>query len=116
MISKLADKKCRPCEGGEEPLKGAQLEELRGQLGGKWEVVGEHHLEKTYEFENFRQALDFTNRVGEVAEEEGHHPDVYLAWGKVRLKIWTHKIDGLTESDFVLAAKVDRAVQVNQDR
>jgi 4a-hydroxytetrahydrobiopterin dehydratase len=64
-------------------------------------------LEKEYKFKNFREALDFTNRVGELAEEQGHHPDIYLAWGKVRLTVWTHKIDGLSESDFVLAAKAD---------
>jgi 4a-hydroxytetrahydrobiopterin dehydratase len=76
-------------------------------LGGGWRVVSNHHLEKEYEFPDFVKALDFTNRVGEVAEREGHHPDIHLSWGKVRLDIWTHKIDGLTESDFVLAAKAD---------
>ncbi|MGA8018147.1 MAG: 4a-hydroxytetrahydrobiopterin dehydratase [Desulfobacterales bacterium] len=63
---------------------------------------------REYKFKNFRQALDFTNRVGELAEEQGHHPDIYLSWGRVKLKIWTHKINGLTESDFIFAAKVDR--------
>jgi len=72
-------------------------------------VVDEHHLEKTFAFEDFRQALNYTNKVGEIAEHEGHHPDIYLGWGKVRLTIWTHKIDGLTESDFILAAKADEA-------
>lgn len=71
-------------------------------------MVDEHHLEKTYPFKDFREALAFTNRVGELAENQGHHPDIYLAWGKVQLKIWTHKIDGLTESDFVFAAKADQ--------
>ena len=70
-------------------------------------VIDEHHLEKKYKFSNFRQALAFTNQVGELAETEGHHPDIYLAWGKVKLTVWTHKIDGLTESDFIFAAKVD---------
>jgi 4a-hydroxytetrahydrobiopterin dehydratase len=65
-------------------------------------------LEKTYLFKNFAEALAFVNRVGALAEEQGHHPDVYLAWGRVRLEIWTHKIKGLTESDFVFAAKCDR--------
>jgi 4a-hydroxytetrahydrobiopterin dehydratase len=72
-----------------------------------WELVDGHHLSRTYSFDDFRQALHFTNRVGELAESEGHHPDIYLAWGKVRLEIWTHKIDGLRESDFILAAKSD---------
>ena len=70
-------------------------------------MVDEHHLEKEYRFRNFREALAFTNKVGEMAEAQGHHPDIYLAWGKVRLTVWTHKIDGLTESDFVFAAKAD---------
>jgi 4a-hydroxytetrahydrobiopterin dehydratase len=107
QISDLASKQCVPCKGGVRPLKGAILGTLEHQLGGGWRVVDQHHLEKEYKFKNFREALDFTNRVGELAEEQGHHPDIYLAWGKVRLTVWTHKIDGLTESDFVLAAKAD---------
>jgi 4a-hydroxytetrahydrobiopterin dehydratase len=107
-MSDLAAKDCVPCKGGVPPLKGEALRELQGQLGSDWQVVDEHHLEKTYRFKNFREALDFTDRVGELAERQGHHPDIYLAWGKVKLSIWTHKIDGLTESDFVLAAKADR--------
>ena len=106
-MSELAQQKCVPCRGGVPPLKGDEITALLGKLGGGWKVVNEHHLEKEYRFDDFRQALDFTNRVGEIAETEGHHPDVYLAWGVVRLTIWTHKIDGLTESDFVLAAKAD---------
>jgi len=78
------------------------------ELGGGWRVEGEHHLEKEYRFPDFRSALDFVNRLAEVAEREGHHPDVHLAWGRVRLEIYTHAIDGLSESDFVLAAKADR--------
>ena len=97
------------CRGGVPPLKGAQLQALAKQLGGGWRVVNEHHLEKDYAFKNFKEALAFTNAVGEIAEREGHHPDIHLAWGKVGLTIWTHKIDGLTESDFVLAAKADEA-------
>ncbi|MBI2132540.1 MAG: 4a-hydroxytetrahydrobiopterin dehydratase, partial [Candidatus Tectomicrobia bacterium] len=77
---------------------------------GGWRVVDEHHLEKEYKFPDFRKAMDFTVRVGELAERQGHHPDIYLAWGKVRLTIWTHKIDGLTESDFVFAAKADQVL------
>ncbi len=70
-------------------------------------MVDEHHLEKEYRFKDFRAALAFTNRVGEVAEAQGHHPDIHLSWGKAKLIIWTHKIDGLTESDFIFAAKTD---------
>jgi 4a-hydroxytetrahydrobiopterin dehydratase len=104
----LAEKECVPCKGGVSPLKGKDLGRLGEELGGGWRVVNEHHLEKEYKFNDFREALGFTNRVGEVAETQGHHPDIYLAWGKVRLTVWTHKIDGLTESDFVFAAKADK--------
>lgn len=106
-MSELASRQCVPCRGGVPPLKGAALENLLGQLGGGWQVVNEHHLEKEYRFQEFRDALDFTNRVGEMAEQQDHHPDIYLAWGKVKLTLWTHKIDGLTESDFIFAAKAD---------
>ncbi|MBI1746925.1 MAG: 4a-hydroxytetrahydrobiopterin dehydratase [Acidobacteria bacterium] len=106
-MSELVDKTCMPCRGGVPPLKGEALTRLQAQLDN-WEVVDEHHLEKTYKFPDFRQALDFTVRVGEMAEQQGHHPDIYLAWGRVEIKIWTHKIDGLTESDFILAAKIDQ--------
>ena len=109
MSSALAERTCRPCQGGEEPLKGEALAQLRAQLAQDWEIVDEHHLRKSYQFANFRQALAFTNRVGEIAEEQGHHPEIRLGWGKVELQIWTHKIDGLTESDFILAAKADAA-------
>jgi 4a-hydroxytetrahydrobiopterin dehydratase len=102
----LAQKHCVPCRGGVPPLKGEQLEALKSQVPG-WQVISEHHLTKTFTFPDFRSALEFVNRVGAVAEAEGHHPDLYLAWGKVEVKTWTHKIDGLTESDFILAAKID---------
>jgi 4a-hydroxytetrahydrobiopterin dehydratase len=92
---------------GVPPLKGSEIQALREQIDGDWVVVNEHHLERTYRFDDFRQALDFTVRVGEMAEEQDHHPDIYLAWGQVKVTIWTHKIDGLTESDFVFAAKAD---------
>lgn len=107
MASELAKKDCIPCKGDVPALKGGQVKKLLGKLGGGWRAQNEHHLEKAYDFENFVQALEFTNKVGEIAEEQGHHPDIYLTWGKVGLKIWTHAIDGLTESDFVLAAKCD---------
>ena len=88
-------------------MKGENLEKINKQLNGGWTIVDEHHLEKEYIFSNFRQALAFTNQVGELAEAEGHHPDICLSWGKVKLMVWTHKIDGLTESDFIFAAKVN---------
>ncbi|PYQ50099.1 MAG: 4a-hydroxytetrahydrobiopterin dehydratase [Acidobacteria bacterium] len=104
----LAGEKCVPCRGGVPPLKGQELFALHRDLGGGWQVVEEHHLEKEFRFRNFAEALAFTNKIGAIAEEQGHHPDIDLAWGKVRVTIWTHKIDGLTRSDFVLAAKIDR--------
>jgi len=107
-VSDLASRDCVPCKGGVPPLAGEALRALQGELGGGWEVVDGHHLAKEYRFKNFVQALAFTNRIGEMAEAQGHHPDIHLAWGRVRLEIWTHKIDGLTESDFVWAAKADR--------
>lgn len=107
-MSDLAAKECVPCRGGVAPLKGKALDALLALLGNGWAVTDEHHLEKTYEFPNFVDALGFVNRVGELAEQQGHHPDVYLAWGKVKLTMWTHKINGLTESDFVFAAKADQ--------
>ena len=103
----LADKHCIPCRGGVPPLKGEELRKYADQLSG-WNVIDEHHITKTFKFPDFKQALDFVNAAGAVAEEEGHHPDLLLAWGKVEVTIWTHKINGLTESDFVLAAKIDR--------
>lgn len=106
----LGAEKCVPCRGGVPPLRGDALRQLTDTLGGGWKVVGEHHLEKEFAFPDFASALAFTNEIGAIAEAEGHHPDVYLAWGKVRVTIWTHKIDGLTRSDFVLAAKIDQTL------
>jgi 4a-hydroxytetrahydrobiopterin dehydratase len=106
----LADKPCVPCKGDIPPLRGQELEKVKSQVPG-WQVIREHHLARTYSFPDFRAALAFTNHVGELAEKEGHHPDLHLSWGKVEVKIWTHKIDGLTENDFVLAAKIDQLYQ-----
>jgi len=107
MSKALADKKCVPCRGGVPPLKGEELKKLHNGIP-EWEVVSEHYLHRESRFPDFKQALDFVNRVGSIAEQEGHHPDILLAWGKVGITLWTHKIDGLTESDFILAAKIDR--------
>ena len=106
-MSDLADKTCVPCRGGVPPLEGEELEALSRQVP-EWEVVEEHHLKREFRFGNFREALAFVNRVGELAEEQGHHPNIAFGWGRVEVTIFTHKIDGLTESDFILAAKVDR--------
>jgi 4a-hydroxytetrahydrobiopterin dehydratase len=96
-----------PCHGGTARLRGAEIEPLARQLAG-WQIIGEHHLEKSFEFRNFDAALRFANRVGEVAEQEGHHPDICLGWGYAHVRVWTHAIDGLSESDFILAAKIDK--------
>ncbi len=106
-MSKLAEKQCIPCRGGVPPLTAEEIEPLAAEIPA-WNVIDEHHLDRTYAFSNFRKALDFTNQIGELAEEQGHHPDIYLAWGKVGVQLWTHKIDGLTESDFVMAAKIEQ--------
>lgn len=106
-MSELAEKHCVPCRGGVPPLKGEDLHKLSTQVPD-WKVVEQHHITKTFLFPDFKTALDFVNRVGAVAEEEGHHPDLCLSWGRVDVKTYTHKIDGLTESDFILAAKIDR--------
>jgi 4a-hydroxytetrahydrobiopterin dehydratase len=106
-MSELAERQCVPCRGGVPPMKGEQITEMSSQLPD-WQVVNEHHLQRLYRFKDFRETLDFVNRVGELAEEQGHHPDICFGWGKADITIWTHKIDGLTESDFVLAAKIDK--------
>src|SRR5436190_21617156 len=103
----LAERECVPCRGGVPPLQGDRIKELSAELAG-WQVINEHHLQKTYTFKDFRGALDLVNRVGKLAEEQGHHPDICFGWGKADITFWTHKIDGLTESDFVVAAKIDR--------
>ena len=104
----LAEKTCIPCRGGVPPLTTDEIRPLQAQVKD-WAVVNNHHIEREFKFPDFKFALDFVNQVGPIAEEQGHHPDIYLAWGKVQVKIWTHKIDGLTESDFILAAKIDQA-------
>ncbi len=106
----LEAKTCVPCRGGVPPLKGMELAEILKQLpdSADWKVVNEHHITRAFAFSNFKQALDFVNRVGALAEEQGHHPDILLTWGKAEITLWTHKIDGLTESDFIMAAKIDR--------
>ena len=105
-MSELASKTCVPCRGGTPPLKGEELDDLRRQVP-EWEVVEEHHLRRRFRFKNFREALGFVNRVGELAEEQGHHPNVTFGWGYAEVTIFTHKINGLTESDFILAAKIN---------
>jgi 4a-hydroxytetrahydrobiopterin dehydratase len=103
----LATKTCVPCRGGVPPLNGQELASYQKQVSG-WNVVNEHHITKSFKFPNFVKALEFVNRVGGLAEQQGHHPDILLAWGKADITLWTHKINGLTESDFIMAAKIDQ--------
>jgi len=103
----LAKRECVPCRGGVPPLGATEIKDLIVQLDA-WKAIDEHHLEKSYAFKNFREALEFVDRTGALAEEQGHHPDICFGWGYANITIWTHKINGLTESDFVLAAKIDQ--------
>ena len=105
----LADHDCVPCRGGVPPLERSRAEALLAELADGWRLNDAGHLERTFEFKNFKQALDFANRVGEIAEAQRHHPDLYVAWGRCTVEVWTHKIEGRTESDFYVAATVDRA-------
>ena len=107
-MTSLAERRCEPCRKGVPPLRPEEWQPLSTELHADWHVVDGHHLSRSFRFPNFAEALAFTNRVGALAEEVGHHPDLYLAWGRVRVEIWTHKIDGLHEADFVFAARCDR--------
>lgn len=114
MASDLASKTCVPCRGGVPPLSMDVASRLMEQLDG-WSFE-QGHLAKSYMFADFAGALAFVNRIGAIAEEQGHHPDIYMTWGKVSVEIWTHKIDGLTESDFILAAKFDEVPVPDQTK
>jgi len=107
MPEDLASQTCVPCRGGVPPLKGSELARIHQQVP-QWNVVNEHHITRKFTFPDFKQALDFVNRVGELAEQQGHHPDILLTWGKAEITMWTHKINGLTQSDFIMAAKIDK--------
>ncbi|HEX9878442.1 MAG TPA: 4a-hydroxytetrahydrobiopterin dehydratase [Gammaproteobacteria bacterium] len=105
----LADNKCVPCRGGVPPLARDEAERMLAELDDGWQLNVAGHLERAYAFGNFAMAIAFANRVGAIAEEENHHPDLHVSWGRCAVEIWTHKISGLTESDFYFAAKTDRA-------
>jgi 4a-hydroxytetrahydrobiopterin dehydratase len=96
-----------PCSVGTKPLKGTSLQLLQKELHDNWQIIDEHHLERTFKTRDFKDALHLTNRIGKLAEEENHHPDICLSWGKVKVVLYTHKIDGLSENDFILAIKID---------
>jgi 4a-hydroxytetrahydrobiopterin dehydratase len=103
----LAERSCVPCRGGVPALTAEDRSPLLAELDG-WAVIDGHHLRKEFRFPDFRSALDWVLRAGEISEEQGHHPELTVSWGVARATIWTHAIDGLTESDFVLAAKFDK--------
>lgn len=105
---KLADRRCGPVPHGAPPLRSAEAAPLLSQLDSGWKLIEDHHLERTFTFTDFRGALDFANQVGLLAEQEQHHPEITVTWGRTLIRVWTHKIEGLSESDFVLAAKIDR--------
>lgn len=108
-VQSLAQQECKPCKGGVPPLHGEELRELQEKLGSGWKVVDEHHLEKEFKFDNYEGAVGFTNKVADIAKQQNHHPDILLTYGKVKVTIYSHKIDGLTESDFIFAAKAEEA-------
>ncbi|MEZ4846345.1 MAG: 4a-hydroxytetrahydrobiopterin dehydratase [Bdellovibrionota bacterium] len=102
----LENKSCIPCSGGVPPLSKEEIQKYQKEVTG-WEVNSSGHLFKTITFKDFMGAMNLANKIAVVAEKEGHHPDITIAWGKCTVEIWTHKINGLTESDFILAAKID---------
>ncbi len=102
----LLGKKCTPCEGETKPLSMEQVRKLGEQIPD-WKIE-DKHIEKTFTFADFAQAIDFANKIAKVAEEENHHPELHISWGKVRVELYTHKIGGLSENDFILAAKIDK--------
>jgi 4a-hydroxytetrahydrobiopterin dehydratase len=109
MAQELADQECEACTSEDEPLSEDEYAEYLEEIDGEvWEVIDDHHLEGTYAFEDFHDALEFTYEIGELAEEEWHHPDLHLSWGEVVVEMWTHKINGLHKTDFVMAARMDR--------
>ena len=103
----LTKKKCKPCEGGVPPLKPDEINDFLNQLNTTWEVKEQKQIEKAFKFKNFKEALDFANKVGEIAEDEQHHPDIHVYYGKVIIDLATHAIGGLSENDFIVAAKVE---------
>jgi 4a-hydroxytetrahydrobiopterin dehydratase len=112
-MSDLASQKCKACQGGVEPYTGEKIEEYRSRISDEWDVVDEHHLIREFGFEDFQEALDFVNDIGEIAEEQGHHPNINFTWGRAEIKLYTHKIDGLFQADFVMAAKIDKLYEEN---
>lgn len=116
-MTDLSSKKCVPCSIGEPPLTKEQIDEFMQSLDGEWELGNDpDNITKNFDFKDFSQALEFVNRVGELAEEEGHHPNIYIHdYKKVKIELWTHKINGLHENDFILASKIEDLYQNNYE-
>ena len=108
MSEELVSRHCEPCDAETPPIEGEQARRLLGEIDARWELIDDHHLSARLKFDDFAGALEFTNRVGEIADQEGHHPEICVNWGKAALRIWTHAIAGLSENDFILAAKIDQ--------
>lgn len=106
LSTPLRARKCVPCEGGTQPLS---AEEIRAYLPeiNNWEVLEDKKIAKEFKFKNFKETMEFVNNVAQIAEEEGHHPDIAIHYNKVEIILWTHAIHGLSENDFILAAKID---------
>ncbi len=106
----LHSKSCVPCQSGELPLGKEAEEKLLRDLGGNWQINGKGHLYDLFKFKDFISAMTFANKIGEIAEKEGHHPALMITWGQCSVEIWTHKINGLSENDFILAAKIEEII------
>lgn len=118
MATALTDKRCKPCEGGTQPLEPAEVEKLLPQTP-EWEVADDEvrKIGRTWKFKDFAEAMVFINEVAQIAEEENHHPNISISYAKVTLTLWTHAIGGLSENDFIVAAKVDALpLAKNQER
>lgn len=107
--SSLINKICEPCKGGITALSEEKIKKFLKTLGNGWHLNDKNHLYKEYVFKNFKDVLIFTNKIGDIADKEGHHPDLKISWGLCCVEIWTHKFNGLTENDFILAAKIEGA-------
>jgi 4a-hydroxytetrahydrobiopterin dehydratase len=104
----LSAKKCKPCEGGVPPLDQKELTEFKGQISDDWKVIEMKKIAREFFFVNYRHTMEFVNKVADLAEEEGHHPDMYVFYGRVVVELWTHSINGLSENDFIMASKIDK--------
>ena len=107
-MSDFIQKHCKPCSATTPPLEKGDVQRFLKEIHPDWKSIKDKKIFREFQFKNFTIALDFVNLIGKIAEEEGHHPDIFLSWGKVRVEIWTHKIEALSENDFILAAKIDK--------